>query len=172
MPTTLCDELLKEYEHSDDWQATEIDGHKLDTQIRYCSIIGMSYAGSIDKNKPVRQKLDNDVFGCATAALQKYRGTHNNCLTKQDTGYSLLRYTEGQFYTAHTDYLTGSPREVACSFALNDNYEGGEFAFFDRQLKYKIPKGAAIMFPSNFMYPHEIMKVTKGTRYSLITWFT
>ena len=38
-------------------------------------------------------------------------------------------------------------------------------------LKYKLDKGDAIMFPSNFMYPHEIMPVTKGTRYSAITWF-
>ena len=35
----------------------------------------------------------------------------------------------------------------------------------------KLKKGDAIMFPSNFMYPHEIMPVTQGTRYSIITWF-
>ena len=28
-----------------------------------------------------------------------------------------------------------------------------------------------VMFPSTFMYPHEVMPVTKGTRYSIITWF-
>jgi predicted 2-oxoglutarate/Fe(II)-dependent dioxygenase YbiX len=54
---------------------------------------------------------------------------------------------------------------------LNDNFEGGEFSFFDEDLRYKIPKGAALMFPSNFMYPHQIMPVTKGVRYSIITWF-
>ena len=26
------------------------------------------------------------------------------------------------------------------------------------------------MFPSSFMYPHEVMPVTKGTRYSLVVW--
>ena len=36
---------------------------------------------------------------------------------------------------------------------------------------YKLEKGDALMFPSNFMYPHEVMPVTKGTRYSIITWF-
>ena len=35
----------------------------------------------------------------------------------------------------------------------------------------KLKKADAIMFPSNFMYPHEIMPVTQGTRYSIITWF-
>jgi predicted 2-oxoglutarate/Fe(II)-dependent dioxygenase YbiX len=60
---------------------------------------------------------------------------------------------------------------VSCSFALNDNYEGGEFSFFDGQIKIKLPKGAALLFPSNFMYPHQILPVTNGTRYSIITWF-
>lgn len=63
------------------------------------------------------------------------------------------------------------PRTISCSFALNDDYEGGEFAFFDRRIATKIKKGAAIIFPSNFMFPHEIIKVKKGTRYSIITWF-
>jgi len=60
---------------------------------------------------------------------------------------------------------------VSCSFALNDDFGGGEFAFFDRELIYNLKKGSVIMFPSNFMYPHEIMPVIKGTRYSIITWF-
>ena len=47
----------------------------------------------------------------------------------------------------------------------------GEFAFFNRELKYKLNQGDVIMFPSTFMYPHEIMPITKGTRYSIITWF-
>jgi predicted 2-oxoglutarate/Fe(II)-dependent dioxygenase YbiX len=63
------------------------------------------------------------------------------------------------------------PRAVSCSFALNDNYEGGEFAFWNKEKKVVLKKGSVLMFPSNFMYPHEIMPVTKGTRYSIITWF-
>ena len=60
---------------------------------------------------------------------------------------------------------------MSCSFALNDDYEGGEWGFFDREIIVKAPKGSAVMFPSNFMYPHEIMPVTQGVRYSIITWF-
>jgi predicted 2-oxoglutarate/Fe(II)-dependent dioxygenase YbiX len=92
-------------------------------------------------------------------------------LIEQDSGYELLRYKEGQFYIQHTDSFKDCPRAVSCSFALNDDYEGGEFAFFDRELVYNLKKGSCIMFPSNFMYPHEIMPTTSGTRYSIITWF-
>ena len=30
--------------------------------------------------------------------------------------------------------------------------------------------GSAVCFPSNFTFPHEILPVTKGTRYALVTW--
>ena len=50
-------------------------------------------------------------------------------------------------------------------------YDKKRFIFFDRELKYTLDKGDALMFPSTFLYPHEIGKVTEGTRYSIITWF-
>ena len=53
---------------------------------------------------------------------------------------------------------------------MNDAYEGGEVALFNRELVYKLDAGDVLVFPSNFMYPHEIMPVTEGTRYSIITW--
>ena len=33
-----------------------------------------------------------------------------------------------------------------------------------------IPPGAVLIFPSNFMYPHKVEPVTKGTRYSYVSW--
>jgi len=51
---------------------------------------------------------------------------------------------------------------------LNDDFEGGEFMLIDEPLKFK--KGQIVMFPGNFLYPYFITKVTKGTRYSYISW--
>ena len=53
--------------------------------------------------------------------------------------------------------------------ALNDNYEGGEFVMFG-DLEIKLPAGAVIVFPSNFMYPHEVKPVKKGVRYTYVSW--
>ena len=36
--------------------------------------------------------------------------------------------------------------------------------------KIDLSKGDIIIFPSNFMYPHKVEPVTKGTRYSYISW--
>jgi len=51
---------------------------------------------------------------------------------------------------------------------LNNDYEGGEFLVRDKQFKLK--QGDMIIFPSCFMYPHEVKEVTKGIRYSFISW--
>jgi len=52
---------------------------------------------------------------------------------------------------------------------LNDDYEGGELMMFgDKQIK--LPAGSVVVFPSNFMYPHEVKPVKSGVRYSYVSW--
>ena len=52
---------------------------------------------------------------------------------------------------------------------LNDDYEGGELIMFgDKKIDTK--KGDLWIFPSNFLYPHEITPVIKGVRYSYVSW--
>ena len=170
IPSELCDVVLAEYKNCNDWvNAVVKNGENLNA--RNCQTIGISFSSIIEKNKEVRQKIDQELFTCAAKAIKEYNKQFTHCTIKEDSGYDLLKYEVGQFYTQHTDSFKDKPRAVSCSFVLNDDYEGGEFAFFDRELKYKLKKGSCIMFPSNFMYPHEIMPVTSGTRYSIITWF-
>lgn len=166
----LCDEILDEFKSSDEWQDTYV-ARGLDKNIRNCQTIGISFSSVIQNNSDVRHRLDNAVFDGASKCIQEYNNKFSHCRIEEDSGYELLRYTEGCFYTEHTDSFKERPRAVSCSFILNDEFEGGEFAFFNKELIYKLEKGDALMFPSNFMYPHEIMPVTKGTRYSIITWF-
>lgn len=168
----LCDAILNEFSTEEEWQKTVVGpyGH-IDNTIRTAETVVMSYPHVIEKNPKVRAKLDAYVFASAGFAISQYNKKFPLCAIQEDSGYELLRYKEGQFYIQHTDSFKDRPRAVSCSFALNDDYEGGEFAFFDRELVYKLKKGSCIMFPSNFMYPHEIMPVTSGTRYSIVTWF-
>ena len=51
---------------------------------------------------------------------------------------------------------------------LNDSYDGGEFVLCGEPLEKK--QGSAVVFPSNFMYPHEVKEVTDGKRFSVMTW--
>mgnify|MGYP003137882508 FL=1 len=51
---------------------------------------------------------------------------------------------------------------------LNDNYEGGEFMMRGKEVK--LVRGDILIFPSNFMYPHEVKEITEGVRHSFVSW--
>jgi predicted 2-oxoglutarate/Fe(II)-dependent dioxygenase YbiX len=88
----------------------------------------------------------------------------------------ILKYQSNQYnvgYTYHTDFSRHTPtRVLSCSISLNTDYEGGlfEFDLNGQKTKYCQNIGDCIMFPSNFMYPHTVLPVTKGTRYAIISW--
>jgi predicted 2-oxoglutarate/Fe(II)-dependent dioxygenase YbiX len=166
-----CDLILNEYSNSEDWIPSKTGMNEVNKNIRNCDNIGISQANTINKNPEIRQKIDNLIFEGSGKALKKYIETFPTCDVTTDSGYDLLRYLEGGYYSEHTDSFKEIPRSVSCSFNLNDDYEGGEFSFFGGEVIIRAPKGSAIVFPSNFMYPHEIKKVTKGERYSIVTWF-
>lgn len=171
VPEELCDRILEEYHDCTFWTPSSVGNGNVDDQIRNCDIINITENIVLQKNFDIRKKLDEDFYVCASTAINEYRKLFPEVASEIDTGYNLLRYKEGQFYTQHTDSFKSQQRSVSCSFLLNDDYEGGEFAFFDREIIIRGGKGSIIMFPSNFMFPHEIMPVTSGTRYSIITWY-
>lgn len=170
IPSALCDQIINEYHNSQDWVNTSV-ARGFDREYRRCDAVHLSDGAIIEKNKPVRKKIDEELFKCAADAIKQYSAKFKEAKIEGDSGYTLLRYQENEFYKQHTDHFLQAPRIVSCSFALNDDYEGGEWGFFDRDMVVRAPKGSAVMFPSNFMYPHEIMTVTRGVRYSIITWF-
>tara|TARA_Y100000004_G_scaffold64448_1_gene72289 strand:- start:3029 stop:3574 length:546 start_codon:yes stop_codon:yes gene_type:complete len=86
----------------------------------------------------------------------------------------LLKYEKGGNYKIHTDHYTDTPRHLSIIMNLNDEYEGGDLTFFDQKQneikRLKLKKNSIVFFPSNFMYPHGIEQITKGTRYSIVSW--
>lgn len=52
---------------------------------------------------------------------------------------------------------------------LNNNYNGGEIVMFEDRV-INLTAGDVMIFPSNFLYPHEITPVTAGVRYSFVSW--
>ena len=167
----FCDIIINEYKNDSDLGPALISGGKLNTSTRNCYTLNLSFEKSILKNYELRKLIDENLFKASSRILEEFRSNYQYLSIKQDTGYNFLSYETGGFYTEHVDSFAEEPREISCSFILNDDYEGGEFAFFDKELKYRLKKGSAIAFPSNYMFPHEILPVTKGTRYSIITWF-
>ena len=57
---------------------------------------------------------------------------------------------------------------------LNNDYEGGDLSFADQNneeiLKVEKQANRMIIWPSNFLFPHAVLPVTKGKRYSIVAW--
>ena len=103
----------------------------------------------------------------------------------------ITRYRKGGFYNFHrdgygdhlsvyndpqNDFLNGHVRKLSMTTLLSDNYEGGEFQFAgygQEKRTISTPEftkiGSIIVFPSAM--EHRVAPVTKGVRYSLVTWF-
>ncbi len=86
--------------------------------------------------------------------------------------YELKRYTTNDFFGKHSDsYYSLSnrlDRKLTLSLQLSDTdeYDNGEFNVVGK--KIKLNRGSILCFPSYF--PHEISRITNGTRWALIGW--
>jgi len=99
-------------------------------------------------------------------------------------------YTKGQYYGWHQDSwhetyktpgaLQGKIRKLSMTVSLSDQkeYSGGNLEFDFRAISKNKPqackeinsKGSVVVFPS-FVW-HRVTPVTRGTRYSLVSWHT
>ena len=94
-------------------------------------------------------------------------------------GYSVLkfiRYQPNQTMKTHCDHIhslfDGERKGVpvlSIIGVLNDDYEGGKLIMLEDK-KIDTKAGDLLIFPSNFLYPHQITPVTKGVRYSYVSW--
>ena len=86
----------------------------------------------------------------------------------------VLEYVKNQKYTWHTD---ASPqpnskeyhRKISVIIYLSDNFEGGTTKFVNQE--YKPPIGHALIFPSNWCFPHTGTTVTSGRKRVAVTWY-
>lgn len=121
-----------------------------------------------------------DVFNALADALvdaaKRYANelmTHAsiNALSK----VRLNRYPIGSVMRIHSDHIhtlfdgqaKGIPA-ISLVGVLNDDYEGGDLIICGQP--YRLKPGQIIVWPSCFLYPHEVTEITAGTRYSFVSW--
>jgi alkylated DNA repair dioxygenase AlkB len=86
------------------------------------------------------------------------------------------RYKDDQIMSKHCDHIhdvfDGTRKGIpvlSILGMLNSDYEGGKFIMFDNY-EIELKAGDLLLFPSVFLYPHRVTPVTKGERYSFISW--
>lgn len=126
-------------------------------------------------NDPFFDEINNKLWNLISIYIGGLNFSHYTAWS----GYSLIRfnrYDVGSEMRKHCDHIQslfdgdrkGIPTLTILG-SLNNNYKGGELLMFDEQIT-ELKEGEVMIFPSNFLYPHQIKPVTKGTRYSFVSW--
>lgn len=104
-------------------------------------------------------------------STQLYPFAHN-AVKSEEPMDGILRYEayDDGHLPAHQD-LGVSSRLISTVSYLNDTYTGGEIEFRQSGVRIKPEAGSIVFFPSNFLYVHEVMPVTSGTRYAMPHWY-
>ena len=86
----------------------------------------------------------------------------------------VLKYKKNFYYKFHVDQSSQNNRQWSGIFFVNDNYKGGDLIFSTpcstSEIKIEKKKNRLVIWPSNFMYPHTVLPVTEGIRYSIVSW--
>ena len=142
-----------------------------------------NHAGKIKRNDKrvvmddmwVKDKTTSSIINnFFSKMIRKYSDKFERFSCQRHCGFRLNKYSTGGYMTEHIDNIHhshgqeyGYPQVSALLF-LNDDYDGGGFVVAGMERKTKM--GSGIIFPSNFMFPHEVKKVTSGERWSIVTW--
>ena len=176
------------------WEESEVDTKKGEFTVKE-RITGRKQISDIDKKvriSDVTWTSDQWIYDTIWSYMV---GANERAGWKYDVrgaeSMQITRYKKGGFYHFHKDgmgdylsaynepdkkFMHGHVRKLSMTILLNDNYEGGEFQFAtlnQEECKITTPEfnktGMIIVFPSDM--EHRVAPVTKGIRYSLVTWF-
>jgi hypothetical protein len=133
--------------------------------------------GSIDLDIRNVQRLQLPLYAGIGATLTAIGLNVNNDIWKYDITHSnqseFLMYDVKGKYETHVDTFhqrTNETRKLTVLVFLNDDFEGGKFYIANghERMYPEQSKGTVLIFPS-FM-PHGVEPITKGIRYSIVTW--
>ena len=142
------------------------------------------YAVHFDKliasNSETYKKYDDEVFSIAHKAFEIVKTIRPYITISNDSGY-MVRKIYGET-VPHIDNLItnvscdntvniNTIRSLSLIIVLNDDYSGGIFSFPYQNVKHKLQKGSAIVFPPYWTHLHSVSKVEDNKfRYTINTW--
>lgn len=168
----LCESAVDNLD-SVSWTEHSFYQARTDTMVSYDHELSISHDRIPEKddiNKKLWYAIERYILK-DFASFDKWFGGWN--------GYTEIRFnrydptTQMKLHCDHIHSMFDGQRKgipvLTILGTLNDDYEGGELMMFgDTQIK--LPAGSVVVFPSNFMYPHEVKPVKSGVRYSYVSW--
>jgi SM-20-related protein len=160
------------------------------------TIYGAGASGSVDERvrKAARLAPPAEVVGLVVRRLSECRAEiaarYGLALTRCEEP-QFLRYRAGDYFVAHQDGNTGlirsgreQSRKVSAVIFLNrhgeadepDTYGGGSLTFSEwragrtpARFELRADAGTLVAFPAETT--HEVLPVTRGERFSIVSWF-
>lgn len=168
----ICNKVLLYFEeYLEDAKVTNSE-NPVQKNIRNCKTTHLLNKEHSFGQKLLLNFLEKEIF----KAVKSYQERFNYFQVTKINQIDLLKYDTNNYdagYKFHVDQGSfAADRVISLSICLNNKFAGGEFVFYqnDKEIVYPQNVGDLLMFPSNFMFPHQVNKVTKGTRYALISW--
>jgi hypothetical protein len=162
---TFCEKIIQEYSKPEIDKLPPTIGGDADT------------AGFVDLNVRNVQRLQLPLYAGIGATLTAIGLNVNHEIWKYDITHSnqseFLMYDINGKYESHVDTFhvhSNETRKLTVLAFLNDDFDGGKFYIISDGEKFypQQKKGTALIFPS-FMV-HGVEPVTRGVRYSVVTW--
>ena len=173
IPVEICESLVDEC-NKKEWK-------KHTWHSNYTNIATSESTKELDV-MPCTQEQQNKITPHLVKALEEYQEKYSvpgdKTGTRWLTKFSPIRFNKyviGTMMRKHYDHIhsifdgkmKGVPI-ISIVGQLNEDYEGAEFYCRGKEIKLKT--GDILLFPSNFMYPHEVKEAKKGVRYSFVSW--
>jgi len=168
----LCKKVVKKLNKNKEWN--------LHSYFNYPERKNFSYdkelSTCVDYSMPETDLLNKLVYSAITRYLSEIPKEYPNQFISRASHIRYNKYQVGTMMRLHYDHIhtlfDGSEKGVpilSILGGLNNDYEGGELIFWgDTPIELK--EGSIMVFPSNFLYPHQVDEVTKGARYSFVAW--
>jgi PKHD-type hydroxylase len=113
-----------------------------------------------------------EYYAVIADVVRKYNTDHCRFSVTGLDALQVIRYRPGARFKMHSDVVgevAGANRKISLILQLSDenDYTGGELVFADDSVVPRT-RGGGCIFPA--WIPHEVLPVTSGLRYSLVTW--
>lgn len=165
----LCRDIIKVLEADNNWQKHHWYSYTKNTQSSLDYDASVCYNESFYNEllkKMVHHTIREYIDELNISWFQGWKGFSNIRYNKYDVGTKMNLHCD-HIHSIFDGQLKGIPT-LSVLGSLNSDYTGGDFLLCGE--KITINTGEVLVFPSNFMYPHEVTTVNSGTRYTFVTW--
>jgi predicted 2-oxoglutarate/Fe(II)-dependent dioxygenase YbiX len=171
IPLYACQSVVQAIQHND-WQQHKFHNSLTKETIAKSGAQEFDMSHSLGESELQISNFLRDAFTKYLTALNLSWFTHLQAATHP----RFNKYVLNRKMAEHCDHIhtifDGNDRGIPILTALailNDEYEGGELVFWQDTV-IETGTGDIFVWPSLFLYPHRVEPVTKGERYSAVSW--